>query len=77
MISFQPGRPNGSTSMFVESLALPPGPEQIRVYVVVGIVDGNAFSPAELLADLEPLQAPEATQEVAFVLVQVNFDDWP
>ncbi|PIP86781.1 hypothetical protein COW82_00130, partial [Candidatus Campbellbacteria bacterium CG22_combo_CG10-13_8_21_14_all_43_18] len=56
------------TDTVTESVAVPPGPEQDILYVFDEV---RLPVPSELPeALLEPLQAPEAVQEVAFVTVQ-------
>lgn len=50
---------------------VPPGPEQIKVKVVLAVSAPVTSLP---LVDFAPLQPPEAAQDVAFVELQVNVD---
>ena len=52
---------------------LPPAPVQRRVYVLVDVGETDS----EPLVALIPDHDPEAVQDVAFVLLQVNADDCP
>ena len=56
--------------MVTDAGVLPPGPEQVKVYVALG--GGEGITVSLPFSALEPLQAPEAVQEVACVLVQVK-----
>jgi len=51
----------------------PPVPVQVRVYVAL-LVGETLWLPEVLL---EPVQLPEAVQEVAFVVLQVRIEDCP
>jgi len=51
----------------------PPVPVQVRVYVAL-LVGETLWLPEVLL---EPVQLPEAVQEVAFVVLQVRLEDCP
>ena len=53
---------------------VPPGPEQTRVYVVGAFTAPVAWVP---LAGSEPVQPPDAVQDVALVEFQVSVDEPP
>lgn len=76
--------PDATTDGFAESTAVgttltttfatppvPPGPEQIRVKVVLAVSAPVNWLP---LVDFAPLHPPEAAQDVAFVELQVRVD---
>jgi hypothetical protein len=54
----------------VEAGVLPPGPEQVKVYVVVVVGDSSAVP----LVACVPVQPPDAVQLVALVLDQVSVE---
>ena len=76
MISFHSGRAKGVTLTVTDfAPVLPPGPEQDSIKITFG--GGRGTTTSLPFSALEPLQAPEAVQEVVKVDDQVNVVDWP
>ena len=55
-------------------LAVPPAPVQVNVYFVVAVRAAVVFEP---VVGSDPLQPPDAVQEVALVADQVSFEVAP
>jgi hypothetical protein len=68
------GSPGAVTVTVTVSAVFPPGPLQVRIYVVVAVRFPVAWLP---LVGLVPLQPPEAAQLVALVVVQLRVEDAP
>jgi hypothetical protein len=62
------------TETVTDWAAEPPAPEQVRVYLVAAVSAAVAHEP---LVASPPLQPPEAEQDVAFAVDQVNVDALP
>jgi hypothetical protein len=63
-----------ATVIVADCVALPPAPVQVRMNLVVAVIDAVAFEP---LVGCDPLQPPEAVQLLSSVEVQVSMDVAP